>query len=74
MDKRTQEIISYWYKKSNKEKKYFNQFIALWISFNCFFATEYFNEAIKITSNKNKGPYESDYYLLSIGGEVCWYF
>ena len=55
------EIIDYWHKKSDKEKEYFNKFIALWISFNCFFVAKYFEEAIKITSDKNKGPYESDF-------------
>ncbi len=53
------DIIKYWFKKCALEKEYFNKFICLWISFNCFFVAKFFEEASKIS--KSNEPNEGDY-------------
>lgn len=53
------DIIKYWFKKCILEEEYFNKFICLWISFNCFFVAKFYEDASKIS--KSDEPNERDY-------------
>lgn len=62
------DIIKYWFEKCGFEKEYFNKFICLWISFNCFFVAKFYEQASRVS--KNKEPSEKD-YLSIIGKEYA---
>lgn len=51
----TKKIIKDWFEKSQSEDDIFNQFIALWISFNAFFIAKFKNE---FTNSRFPAEYE----------------
>ena len=66
----SRKIVKEWYDKSKtslNSNKPFDNFIYLWISFNCFFISEFYDKAYEkrnesiINGNKEEEPSESNY-------------
>lgn len=60
----SRHLIKTWYNRANLfdgSYDYFDRFICLWISFNCFFVSEFYKKAKKLSNNRE--PQEKKHYL-----------
>lgn len=68
----SRKIVNTWFNRANSDNlpyDYFDKFIFLWVSFNCFFVSELYEKAKKYAEERNKSerenkkiePCESDY-------------
>lgn len=66
----SRQIVKTWFnraKSGNESYNYFDRFIALWVSFNCFFVAEFYGGAK--TNSRRTEPQERDYLKVIIGKE-----
>lgn len=59
------QIVKTWFDKAKsgvESHKYFDGFISLWVSFNCFFVAEFYSEAK--TQSRRSEPSERDYLKI----------
>ncbi len=61
----SKQIVKTWFeraKKGNKLYNYFDRFISLWVSFNCFFVSEFYKTAKNDSGARE--PSEKDYLRI----------